>query len=171
VSRLEREREVLSDAITKSNNVIIGKLEALGFSRDTLLLLPVAPLVYVAWADGAITDYECRCIRMLASLRGVTRETPACALLESWLEKRPPESFFVGTLRLIRLLLGTLEQKQFKAATEDLVACCKRVAENSRSILGFSGGVGPHEERLLARIAAELQQDNQPAARRFVADL
>src|SRR5438270_5430592 len=93
VGRLEREREMISEAIGIANEATLRELQNLGFSRDTVLLLPVVPLVHVAWGDGKITDREACFIRSLAQIRGITRETPASALLETWLQKRPPEDF------------------------------------------------------------------------------
>ena len=39
---------------------LLQELEALGFTPDTVSLLPLVPIVQVAWAEGGVSDNEYR---------------------------------------------------------------------------------------------------------------
>src|SRR5918994_253835 len=45
--------------------------QALGFTADTVALLPLVPVIRVAWAEGGVTDAERQAIRKLAHARGI----------------------------------------------------------------------------------------------------
>jgi acyl-CoA oxidase len=54
-------------------------------------LLPIAPMVYVAWADGDLTDDEIRSVRSTAAEQDWLDE-PAKSLLAKWLDPNSPPS-------------------------------------------------------------------------------
>src|SRR5919109_3881288 len=50
---------------------LLAELEALGFTPDTVELLPLVPLVQVAWAESGVTPAERNLIVKLARARGI----------------------------------------------------------------------------------------------------
>ena len=150
---------------------ILRNLQDLGYTRDTVMLLPLVPLVQVAWADGELTLRESERIRELAHIRGLGEGTPAFDLLETWLRRRPSDEFFLKTLRVIRNLLSALHQDELQVVKQDLISCCTYIARGSGAILGLGNEIGCAEQKLLADIATALEQENQEAARDIVRQL
>src|SRR5687768_16278843 len=56
---------------------LAAELEALGFTVETVLLLPLIPLVQVAWAEGGVSAAERQLIVKLARSRGVAEGSAA----------------------------------------------------------------------------------------------
>src|ERR1017187_7641658 len=98
---------------------ILRNLQDLGYTRDTVMLLPLVPLVQVAWADGELTWREGERIRELAHVRGLGEGTPAFDLLETWLNHRPSDEFFLKTLCVIRNLLSALHLDELQTVKQD----------------------------------------------------
>ena len=49
----------------------VKELEALGFTPDTVDLLPFVPLIQVAWAEGGVSGAERQLVTQLARSRGI----------------------------------------------------------------------------------------------------
>src|SRR5688572_21881559 len=56
---------------------LLKELQELGFTPDTVVLLPLVPLVQVAWAEGGVSDAERKLILQLARSRGVSEGSAA----------------------------------------------------------------------------------------------
>src|SRR5687767_4822354 len=82
--------------------VMLQELEALGFTPETVSLLPLVPIVQVAWAEGGVSDDERRLILQLARQRGVEPGSAADQKLAAWLKTQPAEVVFERATRLIR---------------------------------------------------------------------
>src|SRR5436190_4672740 len=74
----------------------LQSLVDLGLDAVTWAALSLAPLVEVAWADGAISPRERDAILAAAEEQGVTPGSPGRSLLESWLDTRPQASLFAA---------------------------------------------------------------------------
>src|SRR5215218_561675 len=73
---------------------LIQELQDLGFAPDTLGLLPLVPVIQVAWAEGGITKAERELIVSLARRRGIEAGSAADTQLTAWLATRPAEAAF-----------------------------------------------------------------------------
>jgi hypothetical protein len=135
------------------------------------MLLPLVPLVQVAWADGELSFRESKRIRELANIRGLAEGTPAFDLLERWLSRGPSDEFFLRTLSGIRNLLSVLRLEKLDAVKQDLISCCPYIAQGSGAILGLGKTIGSAEQKLLADIATALEQENPVLAREIVRQL
>lgn len=135
---------------------VLNELEALGFTPDTVGLLPIIPLLQVAWAEGGVSDAERRQIVALARTRGIQDGSVADAQLCDWLATRPREYVFTGATRLIHAMLdaGSSETKDLTA--DDLVKYCENIAAASGGVFGM-GKVSAEERAALAAIAAQLK--------------
>jgi len=63
-------------------------------------LRPLAPLIYVAWADGEMSDREVRLLRAHAETLAPAGDADATASLDAWLDPEAPP----GTSQLLALL-------------------------------------------------------------------
>jgi len=80
----------------------LEELESLGFTPDTVSLLPLVPVIQVAWADGGVTSAEREALLDLARKRGIEAGSRADTKLEEWLSHRPEEKVFACGLRYNR---------------------------------------------------------------------
>ena len=79
-------------------------------------LLALAPLIYVAWSDGTLTETEINRIRQRLTERG---QPPMKAVLDEWLDPNHPPSAakLLGLLETMRKAGGG-ERKGFKSLAE-----------------------------------------------------
>src|SRR5574342_691440 len=71
----ETARQQLAEAIGIADEDVLQDLHELGYTRDTVSLLHLVPLVYVAWAEGSVSRAESALILEAARLRGVKEGT------------------------------------------------------------------------------------------------
>ena len=133
---------------------LLAELEALGFTPDTVELLPLVPLVQVAWAESGVTPAERNLIVKLARARGIAEGSAADLHLAGWLDRRPAEDVFSRARRLISAMLAMPGQQQLSA--DDLVKHCEAIAAASGGIFGVNK-VSAEERKLLASIADALK--------------
>ena len=134
---------------------MLQELEELGFTPETVALLPLVPVVQMAWAEGGVTDAERKMLTELARSRGVEARSAADRQLQEWLARQPDDSVFARARRLIRATL-TSGQEQSDLTADDLVKYCENIASASGGILGI-GKISAEERALLASIASELK--------------
>ena len=149
-------RQDLEEKTGLHDPAFLDELEALGFTPGTLHLLPLVPLIQVAWAERSVSAAERRKIVALARARGVQPGSAAAAQLEVWLSTRPPDYVFTGATRLIRAMLAAHSSEMHDLDADDLVKYCEGIAAASGGILGI-GRVSPEERAALVEIAAQLK--------------
>ena len=86
---------------------LLQELLDLGFTPDTVGLLPLVPIVQMAWAEGGITKPERELILRLARSRGIEAGSAADHQLTAWLTDQPSEAVFTRARRLIRAMLDS----------------------------------------------------------------
>jgi hypothetical protein len=136
---------------------LLAELQELGFTPETVGLLPLVPVLETAWAEGGVTPAERDLIVSLARTLNVAAGSPADAQLSRWMTDRPDGVVFQKAGRLIAAMLaGSGDAGGLKA--DDLVAYCERIAAASGGIFGTRlGSVSGEERALLSRIAADLK--------------
>lgn len=152
----EQSRKELREQTGLQDPALIEELEALGFTPETVRLLPLVPIVQVAWAEGSVTAEERDMLIELARSRGIEHGSAADRQLAEWLDRRPDESVFARATRLIRAMLDAGGSGESAMSAEDLVKYCESIAAASGGILGI-GRIASSERALLAKIAAELR--------------
>jgi hypothetical protein len=115
-AELEAEVRRIGESIGAVDQRVLQGLLDLGYTRDTVVLLPLVPVVQIAWANGEVSSREAKRIRELALLRGLGEGTPAFKLLASWLVRKPSEEFLLESLRVIRCLLSARRPEDLSAA-------------------------------------------------------
>ncbi len=134
---------------------MLSMLDGLGYTPETVMLLHLAPLLEVAWAEGGVSDRERALIVEAARTRGVEPGSPADVQLAAWLSTRPSADFFDKALRLVQAILQTQTEDEREAAERDLLTRSATIASASGGILGY-GKVSPDELAVLERISNEL---------------
>jgi hypothetical protein len=139
-----------------SDPEVLHELRALGFTPETIALLPLVPVLQVAWAEGGVTPVERHLIEKLANARGIVPGSGADAQLMDWLANRPSDEVFHGAARLTLALLESGSSVVADLRADQLVEYCEQVASASGGIFGL-GRVSADERALLASIAADLK--------------
>jgi hypothetical protein len=137
---------------------LIQELAALGFTLDTVDLLPLMPVIQMAWAEGGVSEAERRLIVNLARSRGIAEGSPADRQLSAWLTTAPDEQVFTRSTRLIRAMLTSPTAPQARMTPEELVKHCEEIAAASGGILGMRK-ISSEERALLSQIASTLSRN------------
>lgn len=149
-------RQEMGKATGLTDPAVLAELQSLGFTPETVSLLPLVPVLHVAWAEGGVTDEERASLLKLARARGITDGSSADRQLSAWMTQRPGDAVFSGAGRLIRALLDANSATLGNLSADDLVQYAESIASASGGILGF-GKISSEEKSLLANIAAELK--------------
>jgi len=135
---------------------MIQELAALGFTMDTVDLLPLMPLIQVAWAEGDVSNAERQLIINFARSRGIAEASAADRQLSAWLATPPDAQVFTRSTRLIRAMLASGAPSQAGLNPDELVKYCEEIAAASGGILGMKK-ISTAERALLTQIATELR--------------
>lgn len=156
VAQAEEKRRQMGEATGLHDPALLDELQQLGFTPDTVVLLPLVPVVQMAWAEGGVSKEERALLAQLARARGIAEGSPADAQLSSWMTSRPDDEVFARAGRLIRALLDTDASGAGGLTADDLVAQAERIAAASGGFLGI-GRVSAEEKALLAQISQDLR--------------
>jgi hypothetical protein len=137
----DERRQRMAEACQTADPRILNALEELGYDQTNARLLYLAPLVHVAWIDGSVNQAERSRIIALAGLQGVNDDLPAYRQLLAWLDQRPPDEFFRGTLHAIQAIFESLPEETRKARTDQLIRCCREVAFASCGFFGWKSKI------------------------------
>lgn len=154
----EQARAAMSAQTGLSDPALLQELQELGFSPDTVSLLPLVPVVEMAWAEGGVTPAERTLLVNLARTRGIAEGSAADRLLAEWLDRRPASGVFAQAGRLIRAMLDAPGSTALSA--DDLVGYCESIAEASGGFFGINR-VSADEKQVLASLVAQLKGSRQ----------
>jgi hypothetical protein len=150
---------VKSELSTKtglSDPALLEELDALGFTPDTISVLPLVPIVEMAWAEGGITPAERALLVKFARERGITEGSPADRQLSDWMARQPSADVFARATRLIRAMLDTGSPIGGKLTADDLIKYSESIASASGGLLGI-GKISTEERATLAKIVDALK--------------
>jgi hypothetical protein len=143
-------------SVTGLNDADVDELRTLGFTPDTIGLLPLVPLLQVAWAEGGVSAEERALIVQLARARGIGEGSAADAQLAGWMDA-PPASVFAGAARLVSAMLDAPGSASGGLTRDDLVAYCEQVAAASGGFLGIKK-ISAEERALITTISQDLKK-------------
>ena len=150
----EQARAEMGHKVGISDPALLAELEALGFTPDTVMLLPLVPIVQVAWLEGGVSAAERALVLKLARSRGITEGSAADRKLAGWLDANPGEQVFAQATRLIRAMLDSPDHGELTA--DDLVKQAEAIAAASGGILGINK-ISAEERQLLTALAEQLK--------------
>ena len=135
----------------------LKSLEEMGFTPQTLSLLPLVPVLQVAWAEGGISTAERDMIVNLARARDIAPGSDADKQLQQWLDTRPSAETFQKARRLIGAMLDAPAGTEMQVSADDLLKYCEQIAHASGGLFGF-GSVSAQEKNAIQQIAAQLKK-------------
>lgn len=134
---------------------MLRELDLLGFTPDTIALLPLVPLLQVAWAKAGVSNAERTLILNLARARGIAEGSPADHQLKVWLDVKPSDDTFHKAARLIGAIVDSPDHR-VPVNADTLLEYCDRIAHASGGIFGI-GVVSPEERAAIEEIAASFR--------------
>lgn len=157
-AKLHARRELAAAAGGVADDAVLATLEELGYTRETVKILYLVPLLEVAWADGDVSEKERTSVLAAAALRGVTEGTPAYATLVGWLDRRPDAHLLQHSRAILADLLEGKPEEDAAAIRRDVLRMAEEVAAVSGGFLGFGSKVSDEEREALAALARELSE-------------
>jgi uncharacterized tellurite resistance protein B-like protein len=150
---LERKqsRDELRAACGIADETVLDRLVELGMSGITIAAMSMVPLVWVAWADGAVQEAERQAVLKSAHDRGIDEGGAAHRILAGWLERRPKKELYDAWTSYTRALADTLEPAQRTQLRDQIVGLARQVAESAGGFLGIHK-ISNQEETALADI-------------------
>ena len=145
-------------SLTGLEGADVEELRTLGFTPDTISLLPIVPLLQVAWAEGGVSSEERTLILELARTRGIGEGSAADAQLTRWLSEAPPAAVFAGATRLVNAMIDAPGSATGGLRREDLLDYCERVAAASGGFLGMKR-ISAEERALITTISQDLKKN------------
>jgi hypothetical protein len=152
-AKIREELRQLGERVGVTDPEIIQELTELGFTPETVKLLPLIPVLETAWAEGGVSPEERKLVIDVARQRGVEPDSAADQQLAKWLDRQPDESVYRRAGRLISALFES--GGRFNVTKDDLIKYCEAIAEASGGIFGIRK-VSSAERAALARIADEI---------------
>lgn len=157
-SEADRARDALSHQTGLTDLAMLADLDELGLTADTVSLLPLVPVVELAWAEGGITPAERQMVLALARSRGIAEGSAADIRLNSWMASRPTPEQFAKATRVMSALLDSGAPVAKDLTADQLVKYCEQIASASGGLFGLPfRAVSMEEQALLARIAGDLK--------------
>lgn len=135
---------------------MLQQLQDLSFTPGTIALLPLIPVLQVAWAEGGISTAERAAIVALARSRSITPGSEADHQLTEWLERRPSADTFRKATRLIAAMVDHPGEGFQDITADDLLKYCEQIAHASGGLFGI-GTVSAEERAALQQISAQLK--------------
>jgi DNA-binding phage protein len=154
----ERATNELRSKTGLSDPELLKSLQDLGFTPDTIGVLPLVPIVQIAWAEGGVSAAERDLIVKFARERGIAAGTPADALLQAWMARKPSDAVFAHAARLVRAMLdaGASGGDAASWSADDLIKYAENIAAASGGVFGL-GKISSEERATLAQITAALK--------------
>ena len=150
----EQQLRELGEQIGVTDPEISKELAEMDFTPETVKLLPLIPVLEMAWAEGEVTAAERKLVLEVARARGIEEGSEADRQLAAWLEQRPVPSVFRRAGRLISALFAS--GGHFTLTPDDIIKSCESIAEASGGLFGIRR-VSAEERATLARIANEIR--------------
>lgn len=141
----------LSSATGITDDATLARLADAGLSVSTLAALVCVPLIQVAYADGSLESKERDAVMRAAEAAGIAAESPAAALLDSWLAKGPSETLFNGWTAYLQGIKHHMTDAAWIAMRDRVMGNCHKVAQASGGFMGMGSESGS-EKSVIAKV-------------------
>ena len=129
----------------------------IGISPETLTAVSLIPLVTVAWADREMADAEKTAILKAANDAGVTSESAASGVVESWLQHRPDEDLLSAWKSYISAVKNKLDPAATSQLKHSVVTRSTEIAKAAGGYLGLGSKISDAEQAVIDDLASEFE--------------
>lgn len=152
----EESRRALGAQSGIQDPALLREIEQLGFTPETVSLLPLIPILQVAWAEGGVSLEERKLILDVARGRGIVADSAADRQLAEWLARKPSQEVFTRAGRLISAMLAAHSTEAGALTADDLVKYAESIAAASGGMFGLNK-ISKEERAAIAQIASALR--------------
>ena len=150
----EEMRIALSKASGITDEELLNHLIELNISPTSFAAFSLLPLIQVAWADGRVQTAEREAILKSAEQSGISKETAAFELLDSWMDETPDDELYATWKEYAATLKNSLEPAQATNLKNRILGRAREVAEAAGGFLGFGNKVSDEEAAVLEELSA-----------------
>jgi hypothetical protein len=154
--RQAAQRESARDALVRvsglKNPKVVDRLIELEIQPETVTALSLVPLVEVAWADGSLDASERTAILERVDKADFAPGSPARALLEAWLTRRPEPKLLNAWAQLVEGLAEQMTRDEVAALKDGLLERARAVAGASGGFLGMGSKISTAEADVIRRL-------------------
>jgi tellurite resistance protein len=162
---IENARAKLAEKTGVTNEEILEALEELGYDHETVRLLHLMPVIYIAWADGKMRDKERRGILEVARLAGISEGSKADERLGNLIESAPSDEVWEASFLAIQAVLRAGDKEKVEHMRKNVLSYCESIASLSKGLFGLELlGTGA-ERAALERVTRELGVESSKAAK------
>jgi hypothetical protein len=162
--RVEQDKKALRDVLqqtgSRMSDSVIDILFEHGVTPKALAAIALVPLVIVAWADGSVDRKEKSAVLEAAASMGVPTHGPGYALLQAWLDHKPPTKLLHAWESYAGALAQNLSPSDRDSMKADIVERARAVAKAAGGFLGI-GKISASEEEALQRLAQAFEKTAQ----------
>ncbi len=152
----EGKRKRLSELMRVHNDATLDELIDHGIDDQTITALLLVPLVFIAWADGYVTEAERKTVIDIISKYSQHDSDAVVCIIEPWLKRQPSESLWIAWQAYLEALRARSSGTATAMLGERLLEHAKRVAEASTSFLTLHR-INPDKQRALDRLKDALE--------------
>jgi hypothetical protein len=152
-AELAERRAMLRKVVGVEDDAFLDRLLALGITPERAMVLRLTPLVFVAWADGAVEPKEREAILHAAARHGLTVEEMGREVLGDWLERKPDPRILEMWKTYIRSVWTKFTDEERAKMRENLIATTREVAKAAGGVLGIHT-ISSAERKMLDEIEA-----------------
>lgn len=152
----EGKRKRLSESIRVHDDASLDQLIDQGIDEQTVAVLLLVPLVFVAWADGHVTAAERKTVIDCVSQYAQDDEESFVGIIEPWLKQQPSEILWDAWRAYILALRERSSGTVVAMLGEKLMEHANLVAHASTSFLTVRR-IGPEKQHALDRLRDTLK--------------
>lgn len=130
----ESDQDALAIASGIVDREVLDELLASEITPKTLAAFSLFPAVHVAWASGSVAKEEREAVLRATHDQGISDDSPAHLLLESWLKRKPSAELFDAWKEFIHAMHPTITAPVFQELRD---AAMKRAHDISEAAGGF----------------------------------
>ena len=134
---------------------VLASIQQLGVAPASFAALRLFPLVAVAWADGMLEKVEREKVEEFVAKQAIDKDSPAMALLQSWLANKPQEGALEAWATYAKGLVAALSDSEANLLRDTLVNEIKEVAQSAGGLLGW-GAISKGEHEVMNTVEAAL---------------
>ncbi len=155
VGRVTRERIALADALSSSDLDAVDTLHAHGLRASTASMVEWLPAVEVAWLGGVDAAERRAVWSRFAAQEGSASD--GAALLERWLQIRPPEALFLTGRRVLTDRLRALDERTRQSTQARILTTCEAAGRASGGVFNL-GGLAADERQSIESLRRDLER-------------
>jgi hypothetical protein len=117
---------------------VLASLVQAGVRAETLAAVGLAPMIEVAWCDGAVSPEERDAVLNAAAKEGIKPDSAPYGLLKSWLDQRPDPHIIAAWKEYVRDVSRQMPADAVATMKKHMLDRVRKVATAAGGFLGLA---------------------------------